>query len=169
MYVGNVMLLILNLPLVGLWVRMLKIPYGILFAVILAFMVIGSYSIKNTTFDVVVMAIFGVLGYMLRKLDFPLAPAVLTLILGPLMEKSLRQALELSQGDFSTLVASPISAVLLAIAGFVLISSPLRLALEEGEFCLEKLRLFQGHGWQERRGLRVSAGEKGQRTERYEQ
>jgi len=132
MYVGNVMLLILNLPLVGLWVRMLKIPYGILFAVILAFMVIGSYSIKNTTFDVVVMAIFGVLGYMLRKLDFPLAPAVLTLILGPLMEKSLRQALELSQGDFSTLVASPISAVLLAIAGFVLISSPLRLALKRG-------------------------------------
>jgi putative tricarboxylic transport membrane protein len=121
-YVGNVILLILNLPLVGIWVKILKIPYGLLFGVILAFMVVGAYSISNSTFDVLVMTLFGVIGYILRKLDFPLAPVVLTLILGPLMERSLRQSLEMSQGDLRIFLESPIAVVLLALAGLTLIA-----------------------------------------------
>lgn len=126
MYVGNVMLLVLNLPLIGLWVSVLRIPYSILFALILAFMLIGAYSVDNSVFDVMAMVFFGVVGYLLRKLDFPLAPAVLTFILGTLMEKSLRRSLEMSQGDFSILFASPISATLLLLAGLVLLAPALR-------------------------------------------
>ena len=106
-YVGNVILLILNLPLIGIWVKILKIPYGILFGIILAFMVVGAYSVSNSAFDVLIMTLFGVIGYLLRKLDFPLAPIVLTLILGPLMERSLRQSLEMSQGDPRHLPGEP--------------------------------------------------------------
>ncbi len=122
MYVGNVFLLILNLPLIGVWVSILKIPYTFLFALILCFMVIGAYSINNAAFDIGLMTFFGIVGYALRKLDFPLAPAVLTLILGPLMEKSLRRALDLSQGDFSVFLTRPISAALLALAVLILLS-----------------------------------------------
>jgi len=121
-YVGNVILLILNLPLVGIWVKILKIPYGLLFGVILAFMIVGAYSVSNSTFDVLVMTLFGVIGYLLRKMDFPLAPVVLTLILGPLMERSLRQSLEMSQGDLRIFLESPIAVVLLALAGLTLIA-----------------------------------------------
>ena len=106
-YVGNVILLILNLPLIGIWVKILKIPYGILFGIIMAFMVVGAYSVSNSAFDVVVMTLFGVVGYLLRKFDFPLAPIVLTLILGPLMERSLRQSLEMSQGIVRHLLGEP--------------------------------------------------------------
>jgi putative tricarboxylic transport membrane protein len=120
--VGNVILLVLNLPLVGIWVKILKIPYGILFAIILAFMVLGAYSVNNSAFDVGVMTFFGVLGYLLRKLDFPLAPAVLTLILGPLMERSLRQSLEISQGSLGVFLQSPIAVVLLAAAAVAIIT-----------------------------------------------
>jgi len=121
-YVGNVILLILNLPLVGIWVKILKVPYGLLFGVILAFMVVGAYSISNSTFDVMVMTLFGVIGYILRKLDFPLAPVVLTLILGPLMERSLRQSLEMSQGDIRIFLESPIAMVLLILAALFMIA-----------------------------------------------
>jgi len=121
LYIGNVMLLILNLPLIPLWVKFLRIPYTILMAVVLAVMIVGAYTVSNTVFDVFVMLLFGVLGYVFRKLDFPLAPIVLTLIMGPPMEKSLRRSLEMSQGDFSILFASPISACLLAISALVLI------------------------------------------------
>ncbi len=121
-YVGNIILLILNLPLVGIWVKILKIPYSLLFGVILAFMVVGAYSISNTAFDVLVMAVFGFVGYLLRKLDFPLAPIVLTLILGPMMERSLRQSLEMSQGDLGIFLKAPIAVVLLALAAVILIA-----------------------------------------------
>ena len=114
--VGNVILLILNLPLIPLWVKILKIPRPILFAFILGFCVIGAYSINSEMFDVGLMAAFGVLGYLLKKLDIPLAPLILTLILGPLMEQSLRQSLEISRGDFSILFTRPISAALIVIA-----------------------------------------------------
>ncbi|HEX2924026.1 MAG TPA: tripartite tricarboxylate transporter permease, partial [Chloroflexota bacterium] len=93
---------------------------------ILIFMVLGAYSINSSAFDVLLMAFFGLVGYFLRKLDFPLTPAVLTLILGPLMEKSLRKAMDISQGDFSILWSSPISAVVLTLAIIVLISPMLR-------------------------------------------
>lgn len=121
MYIGNVMLLVLNLPLIGIWVSFLRIPYSILFAVILSFMVLGAYSVDNNSFDIMVMLLFGVVGYLMRKMDIPLAPAVLTLILGPLMEKSLRRSLEMSQGDFGIFLDSPIAMVLLILAGLVLL------------------------------------------------
>lgn len=125
-FIGNVILLILNLPLVGVWVKMLKIPYSILFAVILAFMVIGAYGVENSVFDVFIMLLFGVLGYLFKKFDFPMAPMILTLILGPTMERSLRRSMEMSQGDFSILFASPIAAGLLIASLIVLITSALR-------------------------------------------
>ncbi|MFA5026798.1 MAG: tripartite tricarboxylate transporter permease [Candidatus Methylomirabilota bacterium] len=127
-YVGNAILLVLNLPLVGIWVRILQVPYGLLSGIVLGFMVLGAYSVSNSAFDVAVMTIFGVVGYLLRKLDFPLAPAVLTLILGPLMERSLRQALDLSQGSMAIFTESPIAMVLLSAAALILIAPLLRLA-----------------------------------------
>jgi putative tricarboxylic transport membrane protein len=120
--VGNIILLILNLPLIGIWVRILKIPYGLLCGIILAFMVLGAYSVSNSVFDVGVMTVFGVIAYLLRKMDFPMAPVVLTLILGPQMERALRQSLEISQGSFSIFLSNPVSAVLLGLAVLILIS-----------------------------------------------
>lgn len=125
-YVGNVILLVLNLPLVGIWVKMLKIPYGLLFGIILGFMVVGAYGVSNSAFDVGVMTLFGVVGYVLRKLDFPLTPVVLTLVLGPVMERSLRSSLEMSQGSFRIFAESPIAVVLLALAALFLAAPALR-------------------------------------------
>jgi putative tricarboxylic transport membrane protein len=124
--VGNAILLILNLPLIGIWVQILRIPYGILSAIILAFMILGAYSVSNSVFDILIMTVFGVLGYLLRKLDFPLAPVVLTLILGPLMERSLRQSLEISQGSFLVFLQSPIAVVFLAAAAVMLVAPAFR-------------------------------------------
>lgn len=126
LYIGNVMLLILNLPLIPLWVQVMKIPYGILFAVILAIMIVGSYSSNNTVFDVWVMIGFGVIGYILKKLKFPLAPAILTFILGPMMERSLYKAMVMSGGDISILVTRPISLTFLVIAAVVFVSFSIR-------------------------------------------
>jgi putative tricarboxylic transport membrane protein len=125
-YIGNVMLLILNLPLIGIWVKVLKIPYGILCTIILGFLILGSYSVSNSAFDILVMTIFGVIGYVLRKLDFPLAPVVLTLILGPMMERSLKQSLEISQGSFLIFLKSPIAVVFLALTALVLVLPSLK-------------------------------------------
>ncbi len=97
-----------------------------MFAVIVAFMMVGAYSVSNSTFDILVMIIFGVIGYLLRKLDFPLAPIVLTLILGPLMERSLRTSLDMSQGDFGIFLESPIAVVLLVLAALILIAPAFR-------------------------------------------
>jgi putative tricarboxylic transport membrane protein len=127
-FIGNVILLILNLPLVGLWARLLRLPYQYLCAGTLLFCIVGAYSLKGTLFDVGVMLVFGIIGYLLRKLGMPLAPAVLALILGPFMEKSLRTSLEMSAGDFGIFVTRPISAALLACAALILAVSALRLA-----------------------------------------
>ncbi len=110
MYVGNVMLLILNLPLIRLWVQVLKVPYKILFPLILLFCIIGVYSINNSTFDIMVMLIFGVLGYLMRKYGYEAAPMVLAFVLGPLFETALRQSLQLSDGSFSIFLTRPIAA-----------------------------------------------------------
>ncbi len=123
LYIGNVILLILNLPLVGWWAKLLKIPYQTLVVLILVFCMIGSYSIANSILDIGVMILCGVLGYVLKKLDFPMAPAILTLVLGPLMERSLRESLALSQGDYSTFVTRPISLFFLIITAIILVTS----------------------------------------------
>jgi putative tricarboxylic transport membrane protein len=127
-FVGNVMLLALNLPLVGLWAKLLTIPYQYLCAGTLLFCIVGAYSLKQSVFDVGLMMAFGVVGYALRKLDFPLAPAVLALILGPFMERSLRTSLEISGGDFAIFVTRPLSLGLLVAAGLILVTATLRFA-----------------------------------------
>lgn len=121
MWVGNLMLLVINLPLVGIWVRLLKVPYRLLFPAILLFCCIGVYSIASHTMDIILMAGFGLLGYLLLKLDFDPAPLLLGFVLGELIEENLRRALLLSRGDFGTLIASPISATLLTVAAIVLV------------------------------------------------
>jgi putative tricarboxylic transport membrane protein len=119
--VGNVILLILNLPLIPMWVAVLKIPYSILFALILGIAVVGAYSVDSSVFGIGVMAAFGILGYAFKKLDIPLAPFALTLILGPMMEKALRQSLEMSGGELSVFYTRPLTATLLAVALVILI------------------------------------------------
>ena len=126
LYIGNVILVVLNLPLIPLWVSILKIPYSILSAFILGFCVLGAYTLNGSVFDVGVMLAFGVIGYLLRKLDIPAVPIILTMILGPLMEQALRQSLDMSGGDFSILFTRPISATLLAVAAISLALSTLR-------------------------------------------
>jgi putative tricarboxylic transport membrane protein len=123
LYIGNVILLVLNLPLVGLWIKLLKIPYNILVVFILVFCIIGAYSLNNSVFDIGMMMFCGLLGYAAKKLDFPLAPAILTLILGPMMERSLRESLSMSQGDYSIFVTRPISLVLLVITAIIFATS----------------------------------------------
>lgn len=126
-YLGNVILLILNLPLVGLWAKLLEIRHQYLYPGILLFCILGAYSLNQSIFDVGIMVVFGVLGYIFRKIDWPLAPTILALILGPMMERALRTSLEMSGGDLSILITRPISAVLLIIAAIVLISPAIRL------------------------------------------
>ncbi len=126
LYIGNIMLLILNLPLIPVWVQVMKIPYGILFAVILAIMIVGSYSANNTIFDVWVMIGFGVVGYVLKKLEFPLAPAILTFILGPMMERSLYKSMVMSGGDITILFTRPISLTFLILAAVIFMSFAIR-------------------------------------------
>jgi putative tricarboxylic transport membrane protein len=123
MYIGNLMLLSLNLPLIGLWVRLLKVPYHYLSVVIVITCIIGAYSIKNSVFDVGMMVVFGVLGYFLRKGGFPAAPLVLALILGRLLEGSYQQSLKTSGADPMIFIEKPISAILLAI-GLLLMLVP---------------------------------------------
>jgi putative tricarboxylic transport membrane protein len=123
MYIGNVMLLVLNLPLIGLWIKVLKIPYRILFPFIFLFCIIGSYSMSNSIFDVYVMLIFGILGYLFRKFDYEPAPLVLAFILGPLLENALRQSLLMSQGSFLIFAFRPFSAGTLIVTLVILLSS----------------------------------------------
>lgn len=120
MWVGNVMLLVLNLPLIGLWVRMIMVPYHFLFPMIIVFCAIGVFSLSNNAFDLQIMMGFGLLGYILKKLDCEPAPLLLGFILGPLMEEFLRRSLLISQGDPTVFVTRPLSAVLLALAVAVL-------------------------------------------------
>ena len=121
MYIGNGMLLVLNLPLIPLWVIVLRVPYYLLYPMILLFCLIGSYSIGNNTGDVIIMLIFGIVGYLMRKFRYDAAPMVLALVLGGELETSLRQSLMLSRGDFSIFVSRPISLGFLIIAVLLLI------------------------------------------------
>ena len=122
MWIGNLFLVILNLPMIGMWVRLLTVPYHLLFPMILAFCAIGVFSINNSTFDVYLMAIFGVLGYALSKLDCEPAPLLLGFILGPMMEENMRRAMVIARGDFTVFVTRPISAAMLALAAVALIA-----------------------------------------------
>ena len=116
MWVGNLLLIVLNLPLIGLWVKMLTIPYRLLFPTIIAFACIGTYSIGSNAFDIYAIAVLGLLGYVLVKLDCEPAPLLLGFVLGPLLEEHLRRAMIISRGDPMTFIDRPISAGLLALA-----------------------------------------------------
>ena len=118
MYIGNVMLLILNLPMVGIWVQLLRVPYAILAPIIVLFCCIGVYSIRNTVFDIWVMGIFGMIGYLFRKVDMEPGPLILAFVLGPILERSLRQALLISAGSPLIFFTRPISG---ALMGFLLV------------------------------------------------
>ncbi|MBP0441173.1 tripartite tricarboxylate transporter permease [Tianweitania sediminis] len=126
MWIGNVMLVILNLPLIGLWVRLLTIPYKLLFPAILAFCAIGVFSLSFSTFDIWVMVVFGAFGYLFRRLDCEPAPFLLGMVLGPMMEENLRRAMLLSRGDPLVFLQRPISAtlLLLALVAVVMVSLP---------------------------------------------
>jgi putative tricarboxylic transport membrane protein len=124
MYLGNLMLLVLNLPLIRLWVKLLQVPYRLLGPLILVFVLVGAYSVNNSAADVGITVIFGGLGYAMRKLDFEPAPLVLAMILGPQLEASLRRSLIYSRGDLLVFVERPIAAALLALA-LVMVLSPL--------------------------------------------
>ncbi|MFT4194435.1 tripartite tricarboxylate transporter permease [Ottowia sp.] len=121
MWIGNAMLIILNLPLIGIWIKLLTVPYRWLFPAIVLFCAIGVYSTNNNTWDVWMVGWFGIIGYVFIKLGMEPAPLLLGLILGPMMEENLRRALLLSRGDWSILVTRPLSAVLLAMAAALLI------------------------------------------------
>jgi len=121
MWIGNLMLIILNLPLIGIWIKLLSVPYRWLFPSIVLFCALGVYTTNNNTFDIWMVAIFGVIGYIFIKLGVEPAPLLLGFILGPMMEENLRRALLLSRGDWSVLVTRPLSASLLAVAAVLLI------------------------------------------------
>src|SRR5574341_346467 len=116
LYIGNVLLLILNLPLVGIWVKVLAIPQPLLYAGILVFATLGAYSLHQSVVDLVILYVFGLLGFMMRRWDFPVAPAVIGLILGPLAETQARRALAISQGDPLVFFTHPISAGILLVS-----------------------------------------------------
>jgi len=121
MWAGNLMLIVINLPMIGLWVRLLRVPYRLLFPAILTFCAIGVYSLNNSLFEVALMALFGLLGYVFLKLECEPAPLLLGFVLGPMMEENLRRALLLSRGDPMVFAQRPISAGLLALAAVILV------------------------------------------------
>jgi putative tricarboxylic transport membrane protein len=125
LYIGNVMLLVLNLPLAGVWVRLLAIPRPMLYAGILVLAGLGTYGLTGSTVDLVVLYLLGALGFVMRRFDIPVAPAVVGVILGPIAEDHFRRALQIAQGNYTTFVTRPISAAILALAALALIAPPL--------------------------------------------
>ena len=121
MWIGNAMLVILNLPLIGIWIKLLKVPYRLLFPAIVMLCAIGVYSTNNNTWDIWMVAAFGVIGYIFIKLGTEPAPLLLGFIVGPMMEENLRRTLLLSRSDWSVFVTRPLSAGLLAAAVLLLV------------------------------------------------
>ena len=126
MYIGNVMLLILNLPLVGLWVQLLKVPFNILGPMVVLLTVIGVYSTSNDVFQVYALIFFGILGYLLRKFRFEPGPLPMAFVLAPLIENSVRQSLIMSRGSLGIFVDRPISAVLLGVFAVMVVSQVIK-------------------------------------------
>jgi putative tricarboxylic transport membrane protein len=121
MWIGNFLLLIINLPLIGLWVSMLRVPYRLLFPAVLIFCCIGAYSVNNSSLDVVLTALFGLVGYWMIRHEFEPAPMILGLVLGPILEENLRRAVIISNGDPTIFLTRPVSAVLLVLAAVLLV------------------------------------------------
>ena len=134
MYVGNIMLLALNLPLIGLWIKLIKIPYSYLFPFIFLFCLLGTYSLRNTVFDVGVMILFGIVGFLMKKFAYEPAPLILAFILGPLFEEHFRRSLIMSYGSFSVFFVRPISLFFIVLAILLVISSLLPGIRKRGKF-----------------------------------
>ena len=115
MYIGNAMLLVLNLPLIGMWIKILKVPYPVLIPIILLFITLGAYTVGGSLADLWIMFAFGIVGYLMRKFDYPAAPMLLALVLGPIMEKNLKLALKMSHGSIAIFFERPITLILLAL------------------------------------------------------
>jgi putative tricarboxylic transport membrane protein len=139
MYLGNVMLLVLNLPLIGIWIKILKVPYSILFPLILFFCLIGVYTVNNSVFDIYLMVMFGFVGYLMRKFDFEPAPLAMAYVLSPILESSFRQSLSLSGGSFAVFFSRPISVVCMALVVALLIFQ-----IVSSSFTRRRLRNAQG-------------------------
>ena len=122
MYLGNAMLLVLNLPLIGIWVKILKIPYPILFPLILLFCLIGCYSLNNNVIEVMIMVLFGIIGFLMKKFEYEGAPLILAFVLSPLLENALRQSLIMSHGSFTIFFTRPIALIFVIVALFLLVS-----------------------------------------------
>ena len=137
-WIGNVMLLALNIPLIGIWIRLLLIPYHLLYPAVLVFICIGVYTVGNSVFDVWLVLFFGGTGYILRLLGFSVAPLLLGFVLGPLMEEHFRRAMLISRGDLSTFIDRPISATVLAITALLLIYSVYTAYCDRGKFVRDK-------------------------------
>jgi len=137
MYIGNVMLLLLNLPFIGLWVRLLRVPYRILFPLILLFTLIGAYTVRNKPFDLILLLIFGLLGYLMKKFDYESAPLVLAFLLGDQIEMALRQSLIIFDGRFEPFLQHPIGATMIA-CGLVVLLSPFLPGLRQGKKIAEE-------------------------------
>jgi putative tricarboxylic transport membrane protein len=120
-FIGNVILLFFNLPLISIWVRILRIPYHVLYPAILVFICVGVYSIRNSVFDVAMTTLFGLVGYVMRRFGFPPAPLLLGLVLGPFLEQNFRRSLMLSRGDLMTFLERPISGSILGITAIIVI------------------------------------------------
>jgi putative tricarboxylic transport membrane protein len=116
LFIGNVMLLVLNLPLIGLWVKMLQIPAPLLYAGILVFATIGTYGISQSYIDLILLYVVGIIGYLMRRYDFPTAPVIIGMILGPLAEQNFRQAMTISAGDWTVFFTRPLSLTIIVIA-----------------------------------------------------
>ncbi len=127
MYLGNIAGLIVVLTCVPLFAAILRVPFSVIAPIIMVICAIGSFTVKNAIFDVWMMVVFGILGYLFKKLDLPMAPTVLALVLGPLIERSLRTSLEISGGDPTVFFTRPISAVLLTLAAVILIGASVRM------------------------------------------
>jgi putative tricarboxylic transport membrane protein len=125
MYIGNIMLVVLNLPMIGLWVQLLKVPYRVLMPLIILFCLIGSYSINNNAWEVFIMIFFGVVGYILRKYQYEEAPLVLAFILGPMLETNFRQAMIISGGHLTVFFTRPICAGAMVLSIALLVSASL--------------------------------------------
>jgi len=123
MFVGNLILLFMNLPMAGYWAKIMLIPFKLLFPIVLAVTTVGAYSVSNSLFDIGVMIVFGVIGYLFKKVDLPVAPLILTFVLGEIMESALLQSLVIFKGDFAAIVMRPISGTLLGLAVVVLVAS----------------------------------------------
>lgn len=123
MYIGNAVLLLLNLPLIGIWIQVLRIPYRVLFPLILVFCAVGSFSMNNNLFDVYMMTVFGLIGFLMKRYGYEPAVLVLAFVIGPILEQSLRQSLLLGDGNFMIFLTRPISLVLMLVSAVLIVSS----------------------------------------------